>query len=292
MHSWPDLLREHRGVILRRDDPSLGPALERAVTTGQLARVLPGTYVDARAAEDPLTLVAAAVRRFPGAVVVGRAAAALSFWHELQIRRVTIAGVQSRVTDTSIHFSRRLVPVDWTIVRDGITMTAPAMTAMDLAVETDGESIDCVLLTQRASLAQLAAALSAGAYRSGNRERRALLLESRNEAWSKAERITHAIMREGKFRGWVAQHPVTCGGMDYKIDIAFVKLRVAVEFDSKRFHGSNRFDYDRYRHNALVADGWIVLHLTWVMITGDRATVIRVVRAALAQGRARLAKGC
>ncbi len=43
--------------------------------------------------------------------------------------------------------------------------------------------------------------------------------------------------------------------------------------------------------SALVAAGWIVLHLTWVMITGDKAAVISVVRAALARARARSAAG-
>ena len=43
------------------------------------------------------------------------------------------------------------------------------------------------------------------------------------------------------------------------------------------------FESDRWRQNALVLEGWMVLRFTWTMITQDPDYVIETTRAALAR---------
>ena len=48
-----------------------------------------------------------------------------------------------------------------------------------------------------------------------------------------------------------------------RVDLAFPEHRVAVEYDDGAWHGApGQLTRDRRRLNALVAAGWIVLHVT------------------------------
>lgn len=99
--------------------------------------------------------------------------------------------------------------------------------------------------------------------RNGNRERRKLLLDSRTEPWSVAERLSHQILMGAHITGWVANHPVSADGVRYWLDIAFLPIELALEIDGYEFHsGHEVFETDHVRHNALQLNGWTVLHFT------------------------------
>jgi very-short-patch-repair endonuclease len=68
-----------------------------------------------------------------------------------------------------------------------------------------------------------------------------------------------------------------------RVDFCFAQARVVVEVDGARWHPDPQRDRDR--DNALAALGWRVLRFTWQQVVHDSATVIAVVRAALAAGR-------
>jgi very-short-patch-repair endonuclease len=59
-------------------------------------------------------------------------------------------------------------------------------------------------------------------------------------------------------------HNVLVDGQLFYIDIAFKRQKLAIEIDG-RPHESDEdlFESDRWRQNALVADGWRVLRFTW-----------------------------
>ena len=134
----------------------------------------------------------------------------------------------------------------------------------------------------------LSAALRATPYRIGNTDRRRLLLDSRDEPWSAAERLAHRILRAAGIRGWKANYRVRCRGRTYYLDIAFPGLKLAVEIDG-RFHGLDGavFENDRFRQNELVRSGWMVLRFTWQMLIEDPEGVVEMVRGALSVARAR-----
>lgn len=93
----------------------------------------------------------------------------------------------------------------------GCRVTVPALTALDLALDVGGQAIDRVLRLRRASLDDMAEALRLTNGRSGNAERRQLLLDSRDEPWSEAEREGHRLLRSAGIVGWRGNLPVHCG---------------------------------------------------------------------------------
>jgi hypothetical protein len=62
---------------------------------------------------------------------------------------------------------------------------------LDLCDVMGGDAIDQALRTRASTLAQLHRALELTGGRKGNRTKRQLLLDSRAEPWSKAERLLH-----------------------------------------------------------------------------------------------------
>jgi very-short-patch-repair endonuclease len=104
-------------------------------------------------------------------------------------------------------------------------------------------------------------------HRAGNRERLELLIDSRGETWSAAERLGHRLLRTARIKGWQPNLPVLIDGQVFYIDIAFKQQKLAIEIDG-RLHetAEDLFESDRWRQNALVADGWRVLRFTWAML--------------------------
>jgi very-short-patch-repair endonuclease len=68
----------------------------------------------------------------------------------------------------------------------------------------------------------------------------------------------------------------------YYIDVAFPHLRLAIEIDG-RLHeeAEDLFESDRWRQNALVADGWVVLRFTWRMLREHPEAVVAAILQAL-----------
>ena len=165
-------------------------------------------------------------------------------------------------------------------------MASPALTAVDLSESLGGDPIDTVLRSRMARIGDLWRALDDHPGRRGNVARRRLLVESRDEPWSAAERLGHHLLHVNHVTGWKANHPVRIRGHRYYIDIAFVGARLAVEIDG-RLHEEDRsiFERDRYRQNELVRAGWRVLRFTWDMLVKDPDYVISTILAELAATR-------
>ena len=145
------------------------------------------------------------------------------------------------------------------------------------------DAIDRALRTRTATLSGMYEALRLTGNRIGNPERMRLLLDSRALPWSAAERVAHRILRRARITGWRTNQPVFVAGRLYYIDIAFPLLKVAIEIDG-RLHEEDKdlFESDRWRQNALVADGWRVLRFTWDMLQEHPEAVAAAVRAAIA----------
>jgi hypothetical protein len=69
----------------------------------------------------------------------------------------------------------------------------------------------------------------------------------------------------------------------YFLDLAYPDVRVAIECDGKAGHLNARsFEEDPVRNNALLLDGWLVLHVTWQRLINHPDRVADDVRRALA----------
>ena len=285
MHTLQDEVRslvDREGIIARADHPELRGATERLLRDGELVPVLPGIYSTPAKARDRDARIHAVARRDPDAVFVDRTAAQLSFWPKLPGDEVSCALLTTRVPSAGFRFVRRGVPAELVQERAGLRMTVPALTALDLCGEVEGDGIDRALRTRTATLAGMHLAFDLTGNRRGNKDRRALLLDSRDEPWSAAERLCHKLLHSARIAWWQANLGVTIEGRRYYIDVAFPGLKLAVEIDG-RLHETDEdlFESDRWRQNALVLDGWMVLRFTWAMLRDHPDVVLRDIRTAI-----------
>jgi len=72
-------------------------------------------------------------------------------------------------------------------------------------------------------------------------------------------------------------------GRRFRIDIAFVEQRIAIEVDGWVYHGKHRSAHakDRKRQNLLVQHGWRVLRFTTGEIFNDMPAVLVTIEALL-----------
>jgi len=283
---WEAAVRQGGGVVARRQRPELAGSLDWALRRGQLVAVLPGVYAPPERAAMPLTRMRGVSLAHPDGVLTGAAAARVSFWPGAPLDEVEVA-VPGRVSpQPGFRFVRRRIPPELTVSTSGWRYTAPALTAIDLATVECADAIDVALRSRRATLSGMYAALSSTPHRPGNAERLALLLDSRDEPWSEAERRGHRILRQARITGWRANLPVVIRGQRYYLDIGFARQRLAVEIDG-RIHECDHelFESDRWRQNALVLSGWRVLRYTWSMLVNHPDVVSADVLAALKSSR-------
>ena len=100
---------------------------------------------------------------------------------------------------------------------------------------------------------------------------------------SELETAMRSLFRSAGCQGWVFHERV--GG--YEVDFCFPAERVVVEVDGWAFHGAqrDRWERDCERDLALAALGWLVVRLTWRMVTRQPASAIARLRAALDRRR-------
>jgi len=248
-----------------------------------LVRVLPGTYVPTELKDDFATRSLAVGWWCADAVIVGAAAARLTFWPDVPVRQIDVARRGTEPIGPGYRFHRRAIDPEYIVERHGLRVTTPALTAIDLVDEFGGDAIDICLRSRAARLSDLWAAYAAHPARPGNAERRRMLLDSRDKPWSAAERLSHRLLRSHHLKGWTANLEIRVQGSKYYIDIAFRGARVAIEIDG-RLHEDDPsvFERDRYRQNALVLAGWRVLRFTYRMLVDEPDYVIATILAALA----------
>lgn len=247
---------------------------------------MPGTYAPRGIAGELSTRVLAVGAWQPDAVIAGRAAAHLTFWPGLSVGDIEVARDGPPPGAKGYVFHERRIDAAFVVESAGVRLTRPALTAVDLAGTLGGDAIDTVLRSRAARIADLWEAFDAHPGRRGNVARRRLLIESREEPWSAAERLGHTILRQHGITGWRANYEVRVSGSRYFIDIAFPGARLAIEIDG-RLHEADRtiFESDRYRQNGLVRAGWRVLRFTYAMLLHEPDYVISAIRQSLAGAR-------
>ncbi|MEO7125855.1 MAG: DUF559 domain-containing protein [Nakamurella sp.] len=276
-----ELLGYSGGVIGRRAHPELATRFDSALRAGELVAVLPGGYVHRDRVSDWRALADAVWWWDPRAVIVGESAAALMFWPELTPRSVEVATRRGAAGRAGFAFTRRSIPAELVVQRGGAQIASPALTAIDLVPRYGGEVIDRVLRSRTTTLADMQRALALSGGRRGNKDRRLLLLDSRGEPWSAAERLAHRLLRAGGINAWHANVPIVCDGQKFFMDIAMDHCPVVVEIDGKDHLREDMFEYDRTRGNLLLLAGKQVLHFTWRMLVDEPEWVIATVRRAI-----------
>ena len=192
------LLKVNQGVVSRRHH--LG--FVEWARTGRLTPVLPGIYVVPELADDPLIRIRAVLLWVPDGILTGAAAAKVSFWPSIRLDTITMAVMTGRRSRPGFNLIRRRIPEDLVVRRAHLTYTSPALTALDLVDSCGGDGIDQALRVRATTLPRLHNTLAHTTHRPGNRDRRRILLESRDHPWSRAEREGHALLHRAGITGW------------------------------------------------------------------------------------------
>ena len=257
-----------RGLLIVRDDPELRHRVRRAVTAGELRRILPGVY---RPADAPPTLrdKGRALMAFDStAVLTGRAAACLHGWEDDEPDLCTAIS-RRRTRAPGFALAEGSLPDPLVISLGGVRVTERSLTALDLVPDRGGSAIDDAL-RRGVRLEAMWDALERTPQRPGNEECRRLLHDSRDRPWSEAERRAHQVLRTAGITGWAANVPVRAGGRRAFCDIGFARERLAVEIDGRAHHeGWEHRVRDCARDRRLAREGWLVIRFPAAMVLND-----------------------
>ncbi len=268
--------------------------LKYLVATRQLVPIRTGVY---RVAGAPLTweqhIVAAVLAGGDGAVASFRSAAWI--WRlegfeppdalEITIRRRRRARLPGVIVHDSTVVGRR-----HHTVHTSIPVTTPARTLCDLTAVCGLGVVARALddaLRRRLTTLERTKRVFLDLANQGRRRSTFMrtLLEERLPGFEPGE-----SEQEAKLLRWIveaglprptAQHRVRVNGRRYRLDLAYPKLKIGIEYDGWDAHrGRVAFDADPVRDNELREAGWWILHFT---AASTRAYVVEKVENALRQ---------
>lgn len=273
-------------------------ALDNAVRARVVRRVLHGVYLRADVTDTIETRCAAAKLVISEhSVVCDRTAAWLHginvlAFHELEIlppiETYVLRGHATARCGGCDGGSRDLIPGDVMVI-DGLAATTPIRTVLDLACKLSARdglaALDMFMRVFGITRVELARLLVRYFRRRGVVQARVLVAladprsESFGESWTRYEILTHGLPApQPQF--WIEVDGVPT----YRLDLAYPKHRVAIEYDGQEFHTSTaKRERDRRRRNWLRDHGWIVIVVTHDMLTAEAVDAwIAEIRAALA----------
>ncbi len=284
----------NQGGVVRRDQALMAGLtrhqIDGRVRSGQWIPVARGGYrlIDLTEATD---IVRAAVAVLPSAVVSHFSAARI---HKMSFAPIDHASVtvHSRTTHrfSGVQVFRCLDMRDRHITTwQGLPMTTLERTVVDLASVVSERRlaviVDDLLAGRRTTLHQLDEVLRDVARRGkpGVRAMRGVLMarSDSEDQQTRLETIGMRVLRDGGLPSFEAEYPIPWRP-DRRFDVAFATARLAIEWDSFRWHSQERvFQSDRERDREALEHGWRVLRFTWRDVTEDPDSVVRTVQALL-----------
>jgi very-short-patch-repair endonuclease len=281
------------GVVDRIDARAHGltdDAIHRRLRAGRLAQAHSGVYVLPGAPDTWHQRLFAACRAAGReAVTSHRSAASLWGLVDGEEVEVTVRRTKGPTPDgVVVHRSRDLLP-SHTTVRNGVPVTNPLRTMIDLgAVSSDevvAEAMERGLVRKLFSVAALEWVLTDLA-KPGRRGCGGLrrVLDDRALGAAPADSVLEArmarVLRSYGLPPAVFHHPVPVARAE--LDFAYPQRNLGIEVDGFEVHGTApAMSADHDRHNRLVAAGWSVLRFTWYQVVRQPSTVARRLEDAL-----------
>lgn len=187
----------------------------------------------------------------------------------------------------SVHRTRTLRPGDVVTV-DGLRVTSPTRTAIDLAAVLQPEQLRVFLIDgQQRRLLTLdrvdRRVARIGPVRGIGTVRRLVWELHPEQCDSILEVRVRALIREsGLPAPDPSPYPVVVRGRTLHVDIAWPSRRLALEVDGRGHHSSHRqLDTDHRRTNALILAGWRVMRVGWQRLELDPSGFLAELRAAI-----------
>lgn len=281
--------RQH-GVVSRPQLLALGlgaGAIKHRVELGRLQVLHRGVYaVGHRALRREAWWMAAVLAAGPDAVLSHRSAAELWRIRGTSRARIDVIVPCHRRSTARLDLHRVEVQLDEVTIEDGIPVTTPARTLLDLAAVVSQEHIQAAFneaevqrLTSPTSLDALVARYPR---RAGIRAINAVLTQHRAIA---APIPTHVLER--RLLTLLDAHNLPRPQINRlsdsgELDATWPEQRLIVECDGFATHGTRRaFEADRARDRELVVAGWRVIRITWRQLADEPETIARQLAALL-----------
>jgi hypothetical protein len=259
-------------------------ALQSLIDNRQIVRVLHGVYQPANLASTAaLRVEAAGLVVSPFVVVCDRLAAwvygieafSIAELEGLPAIDTCVPPDMTRVRRKGCKGCRRdLAPGD-VVVLNGVQITRDLRTALDLGCGLGRRdalaALDGFMRVRGLTRADFEAELPRFASRRGVVQLRNLIPLADARAESPGESWTRMAILDAGLPAPELQYSVRVEGRElYRLDMAYVRERVVVEYDGVRFHGSpEQREYDRVRRQWLRAHGWSIIVVHKESFTGD-----------------------
>lgn len=268
-----DLIAEGNGVLHRRAALERVPvgALDHALTTGLLVRVLPSTYALRDWADDPETLRRAALA-YAGEGAALSHLSALREW-ELPVPEghpdhVTVPAARRPRATGLIHFHRSrglAAPQRQVVVRHGMPVVRLERAVVESwpLLDRDAQRAPAIMAVQRrlTTVQRLQTALGAAPKLRARAELHQLLellaagCHSELEIWGHLDVFSHPELPASR-----AQVPVRIGSRTIYCDRLYEEEMVDVELDGRKYHSdSAQRERDIRRDVALSMRGFLVV---------------------------------
>ena len=255
----------------------------RLVSEGWLYPLLGGAYAVGASPSDWQMAVAAVLLSGPESVLSHRSAARchrISDLLQQTTPEVTLPRYSHRrVSGVIVHRVGALDHADISL-HHGIRVTSPERTLVDLANDLDIGLVERIFdegaVARLWSAQSVTAAVERNARRRGTIALRRILACRADLAPGESTLESRAIKVLAPYGPFEVQYQLSVDDRLVIIDIAWPKLRVAVECDgwTVRSRSRGKFDADRRRDNILASHGWSVVHLTTAMSDDEMRKVV------------------
>lgn len=261
--TWPDA----RALGISRSQ------LNEALAEGVIVRVMLGVYARDDFELTPLTRASAAALVISAHSVLCDRTAAWIWgvdcfgWSELdgtpRLESCVLRGHEPTEREEVDGRTRDLLPVDWAEV-GGVRVTTPLRTALDLGCSLPAHValgvMDALMRLHGFTHADMRRLLRRYRGRRGVVQLRRLVAVVDPRAESQPESWVRWFIIEAGLTCPVPQVWVTIEGQLVRLDLAYARARIMVEYDGEEFHSSPEDqEADELRRDALRRSGWIVI---------------------------------
>ena len=291
-HRIAELAARQGGVVSRKQLFGLGlsaAAIDLRVRRGRLHLVHRGVYAVGHKLVTTRGSYFAALLAVDGAVLSHGTAAAIWDWRVDRGRRVhvTASGDAGRRSRPGLVVHRCRIDSEQITQHDGLTVTRPERTLLDLAPVLDRAALEqclarAVMLRHfdRRAFEQL---VRASPRRAGVPLLRELLPE-----WDGRSAPTRSVLEERFLelcrRAELPRPLVNSLAEGFEVDFAWPGQRLIVEVDGYAFHASgSAFERDRARDAVLTLAGWRVLRFSWRQVVQEPRHVVAVIEECMAR---------
>ena len=270
-----DLAVSQGGVITRQQVVELGftPKQIRTRLDSSAWRLVKRGVYQLAEPRDRRDLMKTVLATWPGAVVSHESAAQLHRFPFVEADGITVSH-HSRTTHQfpNVEVRRNHDLDDWHVATvDGVRLTTVARTIVDLAADRSarhvGAILDRLVSDQKVDIFEVDAVLAATGRRGkpGTTVMRDVLEEriGADRSASELERRGRKVIAAAGLPRPVPEFPIPWT-VNRRFDDAYPDRKIAIEWDSQRFHGQKAsFEADRIRNRDATINGWVILRFTW-----------------------------